>query len=73
MAAPPLRKPNKRLGGKEVRVCGHTLGSSNVICGLPPKHPNKCVGLAISPEGAIITVIMDEKDIDAWQLVGPLD
>ena len=80
MAVPPLRKPNKRLGGKEVRICGRIIqeptdNQPSVICTLPPpcnSHPIHAA-IATNRSGTAVYAFlkMEDGDVQVWQLVGP--
>ena len=73
---PPLRKPNKRLGGLEVRVCGCRLRTShNLICMFPFHHipTNLHATIATADDGSIVAVVDDlmNEEVEMWQLVAP--
>lgn len=72
---PPLRKPNLRYGGIQVRICGRALGEGGLICQLPPGHPPSVHHSAIgyTDEGAVIAAIrlQHSEETVTWQLVGP--
>lgn len=72
MAAPPLRKPNKRLGGLEVRVCGHYIQYSggDVICTLPPSKHLTHSAVAISKDRKTVYAFLKTSggDVQVWQL-----
>lgn len=72
----PLRKPNKRLGGVEVRICGFKVHTNhNLICTLPPQHLPRSIHctVAVADDGSIIAVVYDilKKEEEMWQLVDP--
>jgi len=81
MAAPPLRKPNHRRGGKEVRICGRIIQEPtnsheiSVVCTLPPpcnSHPIHAA-IATNRSGTAVYAFlkMEDGDVQIWQLVGP--
>jgi hypothetical protein len=86
MAAPPpspspYRKPNKRLGGKEVRICGRIIQEPinnqdiSVICTLPPpcnSHPIHAA-IASNRDGTAVYAFlkMEDGDVQVWQLAAP--
>jgi len=78
---PPFRKPNKRLGGKEVRICGRIIQEGypsdpiSVVCTLPPpcnSHPIHAA-IATNRDGTAVYAFlkMEDGDVQVWQLVGP--
>ena len=67
----PYRKPNKRFGWMEVRICGRNV-SKSVICTLPPGHnPGYHAAVAMTDDGGVVAIVVGimAKDVDMWQLV----
>jgi hypothetical protein len=75
-STPPLRKPNRRLGGLEVRICGFKIHQEhNLICTLPPGHQPRSIHAttAIADDKSVVAAVYDilKREVDMWQLVDP--
>lgn len=71
---PGLRKPNHRLGGLEVRICGHLIQKEgDIVCTLPalPRHRRHAAMASNSEEEIFAFIEMEDGDTLAWRLVGP--
>ena len=71
---PGLRKPNHRLGGLEVRICGKQIQTANgLVCTLPPDRHHIHAAMASSDDGERIYafVLTSDGDVKVWQLEGP--
>lgn len=69
---PKYRKPNFRLGGLEVRICGKQI-QGETVCTLPSGKHSIHGAMASSEDGERIYafLLMKDGDVQAWQLVGP--